>query len=145
VVTDVAGVLLSEPCAVRAAIALNAYLHVSRRNGQVPDEGVRQAAAELATAVPWAAVKLPSLLEAAGPQAAAAVKAHVGGSPASKTASRPVYLRTSEAADAAGVTGQAIRAACNSGRLVARKSTVIGEWQITPADLQEWMETRRAA
>jgi hypothetical protein len=39
VVTDVAGVLLSEPCAVRAAIALNAYLHVSRRNGQVPDEG----------------------------------------------------------------------------------------------------------
>jgi hypothetical protein len=145
VVTDVPDVLLSEPSAVWAAIALNAYLHVFRRNGQVPDEGPRQAAAELATGVPWAAVKLPSLLEAAGPQAVAAVKAHVSGSPASKTASSPAFLRSSEAADAAGVTGQAIRAACNSRSLTARKSKVSGEWQITLADLQEWMEKRRAA
>jgi hypothetical protein len=137
-------VLLSEISAARAAIALNDYLNVKRRNGQVPDEAVRQAAAELAVGVPWAAVKLPALLEAAGPQAAAAVKAHVSGSAASETASRPAFLQPSEAARAAGVSAQAIRAACASDRLTAKKSRITGEWLIDPDDLQEW-EARRAA
>ncbi len=138
-------VLLSEPSAVRMALLLNSYLHErEKRNGQGPDEGVRQAAAELATGVPYAAVKLPSLLGAAGPQVAAAVKAHVKGSAASQTASRPVFLRSSEAARAVGVSGQAIRAAIASGLLTATKSRITGEWQIDPGDLQKW-EARRAA
>ena len=96
-------------------------------------------------------MKLPSLLDAAGPEVAAAVHIQargVAGSAAGAGAARlasSVMLSAAEAAGKAGVSDRAVRAACTSGRLAARKSKVSGEWRITPADLQEWMEVRRAA
>ncbi|SRR5712691_6365202 len=130
---------------VQVASAIELALRVHRRNGHAPDDRLRGLAAKVATAAPLVAVCLPALLDVAGPQAAAAVRAEASGTAASATASRSVSLASSEAARLAGVSGQAIRAACISGRLVARKSQITGEWQIDPADLAGWMEARNAA
>ena len=145
-------VLLPERPAKRAAVLLEMALNVYRQNGQAPDQDTREAAALLATADPLTAVRLPLLLAAAGPQAAAAVKAEARriaasrldrdgpGSPISVTAA----LSASEAARIADVSSQAIRAACADGRLAACKSAA-SEWQIAPAALEEWMVSRHAA
>ncbi len=135
------------------ACALDAPLLVGQRNGRAPGEELRQLAALIALAVPSAAVKLPSLLDAAGPQAAAAVKAQARRTAASRldpdgvgpASSVTATLSASEAARLAGVSSQAIRAACANDKLAACKSAVSGEWQIAPAALEEWMEERHAA
>ena len=128
------GVLLSQRHAKRAAVALEMALNVYRRNGQAPDGDTREAAALLAAADPLTAVKLPLLLAAAGPQAAAAVKAEArriaasGLDPdaAGPASSLTAGLSASEAARLAGVSSQAIRAAAAAGRLAASKDRITG-------------------
>ena len=142
------------------ACALDASLFTAQRNGGVPGGELRQLAALIALAVPSAVVKpsgvvkLPSLLDTAGPQAAVAVKGQArrmaasrldphGAGPASSVTAT---LSASEAACLAGVSRQAIRAAAApGGRLVASKSQVTGEWRIAPEALEEWMKGRRNA
>lgn len=155
---DLAG--LTERQVTYLACALDASLCASQRNGGTPGEELRQLAALIALAVPCAVVnppgvvKLPSLLDTAGPQVTAAVKAKArrmlasrfdpegAGSASSITAT----LSASEAARLAGVSPQAIRAAAaRGGSLVASKSKVTGEWRIAPEALEEWMKGRRNA
>jgi hypothetical protein len=149
----VADVLLSERHAKRAAVALEMALTVYRRNGQAPDPDTRETAALLATAVPLLAARLPALLDAAGPQTAAAVKAEARRTAASgldqeragSASSLTAALSASEAARLAGVSSQAIRAAAATGRLAASKDRVTGAWLIATSALYEWMEGRSAA
>jgi hypothetical protein len=135
------------------ACALDAPLLVGQRNGRAPGEELRQLAALIALAVPSAAVKLPSLLDAAGPQAAAAVKSEArrmatsrldpgAGEPAS---SITATLSAGEAARLVGVSSQAIRAAAAVGRLAASKDRITGAWAITASALDDWREGRNAA
>ncbi len=105
---------------------------------------MRADAARVALTVPLVAVCMPALLDAAGPQTAAAVRALANGTAASSAAVRPARLASSEAARVASTSGQAIRAACASGRLTATKSRTTGQWLIDPGDLQKWMESRAA-
>ena len=134
------------------ACALNASLFAARRDEGAAGEELRQLAARIALAVP-AAVKLPSLLDTAGPQAAAAIRAQArrvaasavdpdGAGPASSVTAA---LSASEAARLAGLSSQAIRAAAAAGRLAARKDRITGAWAITASALDDWMEGRNAA
>jgi excisionase family DNA binding protein len=148
-----AELLLSGRSAEVAACALETALRDYRRNGRAPNEETRQLALALATAAPLVAVTLPALLDAAGPQAAAAVKAEARRTAASRldrygagsASSVTAALSASEAARIAGISGQAIRAACADGRLPASKDQIRGTWLITAAALDEWMGRRRAA
>ena len=150
-----AGLLLPDDDDVAiVAAALDIALRVNARNGAPPSGRTRRIAAMLAAAVPSVAVKLPDLLDTAGPQARAAVKAQARREAASRVApgaagsagsDTAALLSSGSAARIAGVTGQAIRAACASGRLVAVKSEITGAWQITPAAIDEWMGRRDAA
>jgi hypothetical protein len=133
--------------------ALDASLFAARRDEGVAGEELRQLAARIALAVPAAAVKLPSLLDAAGPQVAAAVKAQarrtgasrLDGDGAGPASSGTATLSTSEAARLACVSPQAIRAAAAAGRLVASKDRITGAWAIGVTALGDWSEGRNAA
>jgi hypothetical protein len=146
------------------AASLDAALYVAlagaKRNGTEPGAELRQLAALIALAVPSAVVnpageiQLPSLLDAAGPQAAVAVKVEARRMAASRfdqdrvgsASSIPATLSASEAARIAGVSSQAIRAAAAPrGPLEASKSKVTGEWRIVPEALDDWMRRRRVA
>jgi hypothetical protein len=130
---------------VRAvAAALEVALSASRRNGRAPSAELRQAAAKAAAAVPLVALYLPALLDAAGPQAAATVRAQASRTAASPASVRPPRMGTSEAARIAGTSGQAVRAACASGRLAATKSSLTGQWEIQAGELRKWMDSRGA-
>jgi hypothetical protein len=141
----VAGLLLSGRSAEVAACALETALRDYRRNGRAPNEETRQLALALATAVPLVAAALPALLDAAGPQAAAAVKAEARRMAASRldpdgagpAGSVTAALSVSEAARIAGVSSQAIRAACADGRLPASKDQIRGTWLITAVALDQ--------
>jgi hypothetical protein len=143
--------LLSDQAVEEAAKALNAQLRTYRCNGKPPDKRGRQAAAEIASAVPLMAVDLPWLLAAAGPEVAAAVRAEARAVPGSAECAGAglrapsMVLSATEAAGKAGVSDRAIRAAYAGGRLAASKSKISGEWQIAPAALDYWMGRRRAA
>lgn len=143
--------LLSDSAVEEAARALNAQLRTYDCNGRPPDKRSRQAAAEIAAAVPLTAVHLPWLLDAAGPEVAAAVRAQAratAGNAAGADAeglTSSVMLSATEAARTAGVSDRAVRAACAEDRLAASKSKVSGEWRIAPAALEHWMGARRAA
>jgi hypothetical protein len=144
---------LTERQVTYVACALDASLFAARRDEGAPGLELRQLAAGIALAVPSAAVKLPSLLDTAGPQATAAVKAEArrtaarrldrdgAGSASSVTAA----LSASEAARLAGVSSQAIRAAAAAGRLAASKDRVTGAWAITASALDDWRDGRNAA
>jgi hypothetical protein len=129
-------------------------------DGHVP-AAIRQLAAQAATDIDGApvAVRLPALLRAIGPQAAAAVRVQAARLAASADdgtgqdrarselllPAGSFLLPASEAARIAGVSAQAIRAACASTRLSAAKDKITGQWRISRPDLAEWMEGRRAA
>ena len=136
-------VLLSGPDVAQVAAALELALRARRRNGRAPDGELRQVAAKLAVAVPGVAVCLPALMDAAGPEVGAAVRAQVNGAAGNAACSRPAPLGCSEASRRAGVTDRAVRAAARSGRLAATKDRITGAWLIDPRDLQEW-RTRAA-
>jgi hypothetical protein len=143
--------LLSDSAVEEAARALNAQLRTYDCNGRPPNKRGRQAAAEIAAAVPLTAVNLPWLLDAAGPEVAAAVRAQASdaaGSAACADAvlrAPSVMLSATQAAGKAGVSNRAVRAACANERLAASKSRVSGEWQIALEALDHWMGRRRAA
>jgi hypothetical protein len=149
----VAGLLLSGRSAEVAACALETALRDYRRNGRAPNSETRQLAVALAAAVPLMAVRLPLLLAAAGPQAAAAVKAEARRIAASRVdpdgagsaSSATAALSASEAARIVGLSSQAIRAAAAAGRLAARKDRITGAWLIDATALDEWMGARNAA
>ena len=148
---DLAG--LTERQMTYLALALDVSLFAARRDEGAAGEELRQLTARIALAVPAAAVKLPTLLDAAGPQAAAAVRAQARGRAASRldrdgagpTSSVTAALSASEAARLAGVSSQAIRAAAAAGRLAARKNRITGAWAITASALDDWLEGRNAA
>ncbi len=129
----------------QVAAALELTLSALRRNGRTPSAELSQVAVKVTLAIPLYAACLPALLDAAGPQASAAVRAKVSGMTASRAPVRPVFLGSSEAARVASTSGQAIRAAAAAGRLAATKDRTSGQWLIEPGDLQKWMESRRAA
>jgi hypothetical protein len=148
------GLVLPEEDAGVVAAALNVALYVNARNGVQAAARTRRVAVKVAAAVPEIAVKLPSLLDAAGPQAAATVKAEARRLAASRvdaaaagpaSSDTAALLSSRSAARIAGVTGQAIRAACADGRLVAAKHRITGAWRIAPAALDEWITGRRNA
>jgi excisionase family DNA binding protein len=60
---------------------------------------------------------------------------------AGSASSVTVTLSVSEAAQIAGVSRQAIRAAAAADRLVATKD-LTGAWRITTSALHEWLEER---
>jgi hypothetical protein len=142
---------LEERHARKAAMALERALELCRANHQPPDADLRETAALLATAVPLAAVNLPLLLLAAGPQVARTVRVEARRLAASRldpggAGSASSVLTVREAARAAGVTCQAIRAQAAADRFVgARKDPVTGVWRIPVAAFEEWMEERNAA
>jgi len=150
-------VQLTEREAALVAVALEPTLYATfgrgSRNGLLPTAELCQLAAKLAAAVPEVAVKLPSLLDIAGPQARAAVRAEARRVAASRldqdgagaAGSVTALLSASEAARLAGVSSQAIRAAAAAGRLAARKDRVTGVWLIDATALAVWEEARRAA
>lgn len=154
---DLAG--LTERQVNYLALALDASLFAAPRNGGVPRDDLRQLATRIALAVPCAVVKpsgevrLPSLLDTAGPQVTAAVKAKARRMFASRfdsegarsASSVTATLSASEAARLVGVSSQAIRAACATKRLAASKDRITGAWQITASALDEWQEARHAA
>jgi len=76
--------LLSDHTVELAAVALNVTLYTYHRNGRSPDKVIRQAAAEIAVAVPLVAVDLPWLLDAAGPEVAAAVRTQARSTPVTR-------------------------------------------------------------
>lgn len=141
-----ADLLLSSRNVELAACVLEKLL---RCDGGAPNDDIRQLAAALAIAVPLRAARLPELLAAIGPQAAAAVKAQARRMAASRfddasagsASSVTVTLSVSEAAQIAGVSRQAIRAAAAADRLVATKD-LTGAWRITTSALHEWLEER---
>jgi hypothetical protein len=143
--------LLSDQTVEEAARALNAQLRTYDRNGKPPGKVLRQAAAEIATAVPFAAENLPWLLEVAGPEVAAVVRAQARATTGSAVCAGVEYpassvmLSATEAAGKAGVSDRAIRAACTRELLAASKSKVSGEWRIAPEALDHWMRRRRRA
>jgi hypothetical protein len=146
--------LLSDQAVVEAALALNGQLRIYKANGKwPPDKVLRQAAAEIAAAVPMTAAGLDWLLAAAGPEVAADVHAQARAAAGSVVGAETTLgapsgmLSATEAAGRAGVSDRAIRAACvsHSHRLVAAKSRVSGEWRITPQALDEWIRRRRRA
>lgn len=144
--------LLSDQAVEEVAKALNAQLRTYERNGKwPPDKVLRQAAAEIAAAVPLTAADLDWLLTAAGPEVAAAVRAQArataGSTACAGTAVRApsVMLSATQAAAKAGVSDRAIRAACANDKLAASKSRVSGEWQIRAEALDHWMGERHAA
>jgi len=143
--------LISDRAAEQSAMALNDKLRTHDRNGKPPGKALRQAAAEIAAAVPLTAAGLPWLLDAAGPEVAAAVRAQARATAGSRACADAAprapsaMLSATEAADKAGVSDRAIRAACADDRLAASKSRVSGEWQIAPAALDYWTGRRRAA
>jgi len=137
--------VLCGPEAAQVAAALELALRTRRRNGHAPGEELRQVAAKVAQAVPLVAACLPALLDAAGPEVAAMVRAQARGSAGSVARPRPAPLGSWEASRLAGTSARAVRSAAQGGRLVARKNQVTGEWLISPADLAEWMEQRSAA
>lgn len=87
---DAPDVLLSERHAERAAVFLEMARNVYCRNGQAPDDDMRSLAAQLATGVQLAAVKLPAVL--AGLQAATAAKAEAGRMSAMRSSLSPGRL-----------------------------------------------------
>jgi hypothetical protein len=135
------------------ALLLEAGLRTARRNAGLVHAEMRQLAAAVVGAAPLTAVRLPALLAAAGPEVATAVKAQAtgtGGSTAGAdtaglAGSRRVSLTAATAACIAGVSSRAVRAACASGRLVARKSRITGEWRVSPDALGEWTGKRNGA
>jgi len=143
--------LLSDQAVEQAVLALNDKLRTYDRNGQPPGKALRQAAAEIAAAVPLTAVHLPWLLDAAGPEVEAAVRAQDSGTAGSaagagaESLTSSAMLSATEAARMAGVSDRAVRAACAEDRLAASKSKVSGKWQIAPAALEHWRRTRSAA
>jgi hypothetical protein len=143
--------LLSDSAVEEAARALNSQLRTWDCNGKPPDKRRRQAAAEIATAVPLIAADLPWLLRAGGPEVEAAVRAQASGTVGSAAGAGveglapSVMLSATEAARMAGVSDRAVRAACAEDRLAASKSKVSGEWRIAPAALEHWRRTRSAA
>ena len=137
--------VLRGPEVAQVAAALELALRTRRRNGHAPGGELRQLAAQVAVAVPLVAACLPALMAAAGPEAAAIVRAKVNGTAGSAAGMRPAPLASSDAARLAGVSGRAVRAACASGRLAATKSRITGKWLIDPGDLRKWTETRHAA
>ncbi len=126
----------------QVAAALELAIRAHRRDGHAAGGELRQLAAKLAVAVPLMAVRLPELMTVAGPQAAATVRALASGTTASSPAPSPARLSSSEAARVASTSGQAIRAAAASGRLVAHKNQVTGQWSIDPQNLEKWMVSR---
>lgn len=105
---------LPEEDAGVVALALDVALRANARNGVRAGARTRRVAAILAAAVPEIAVRLPDLLDAAGPQAAATVKAEARRLAASKVAGRAgsntaALLSSGSAARIADVTGQPIR------------------------------------
>jgi hypothetical protein len=137
--------LLRGPDVGQVAAALELALRTHRRNGHPPGNQLRDVAAKVAQAVPLVAACLPALLDAAGPEAAAAVRAKVNGTAGSAAGVRSAPLASSQAARIACVSDRAVRAACASGRLAATKSRITGEWLIDPGGLREWTESRRVA
>ena len=135
--------LLRGPDVGQVAAALELALRTYRRNGHPPGNQLREVAAKVAQAPPVATC-LPALLDAAGPEAAAAVRAKVNGTAGSATGMRPAPLASSQAAQVADVSDRAVRAACASGRLAATKNRITGGWLIDPRDLRKWMESRAA-
>ena len=71
--------VLRGPEVAQVAAALELALRTRRRNGHAPGGELRQVAAKVALAVPLVAACLPALLDAAGPEAAAIVRAQVNG------------------------------------------------------------------
>jgi hypothetical protein len=133
------------------------FREAGQRGVVIPAE-LRRLAAETALAAAPSAVRMPMLLRAIGPQEAAAVKVQVArlaasaddGTEQDRARSELLLpagssLPASEAARIAGVSVQAIRAACVSARLSAAKDKITGQWRISRPDLAEWMEGRRAA
>jgi hypothetical protein len=109
---------LPEEDAGVVALALDVALRANARNGVRAGAWTRRFAAMVAAAVPEIAVRLPDLLNAAGPQAAARVKAEARRLAASRVASgvagwagsnTAALLSSGSAARIADVTGQAIR------------------------------------
>jgi hypothetical protein len=139
------GLILSGHDVALVAAALNLTLAANTRNGRAPSAAACRVAAKVAVAAPTAAVALPSLMNAAGPEARAAVIAQVRSAAGSRPALEPVLLGASEAARRAGVSDRAIRGACQDRRLTASKSECTGEWRIRVTDLDRWMEERDAA
>lgn len=145
--------LLSGQSATHAAVAVEEVLRAHSRNSPHLDVAWRQLAAALALAVPLTSQGLPCLLAAAGPEATAAVKAEVRRIAGSRfdidrdtgEKSSAVTMPASKAAQIAGVSSRAIRAAAADGRLAATKDQNTGTWRITTAGLYEWQEKRHAA
>ncbi len=137
--------VLRGPEVRQVADALELMLRFHRRNGYTPPGGeLRGVAVKIMQAIPLVAACLPALLDAAGPEAAAAARAEVIGTAGSAAGVRPAQLASSQAAQVADVSDRAVRAACASGRLAATKSRITGGWLIDPRDLHEWMERRAA-
>ena len=137
-------VLLCGPEIAEVAASLELMLRDRRRNGRVAGAETRQLAAKVARAIPLYSVTFPALLDAAGPEASAAVRAQAAAAVGSAACPRPVLLGCSEASRAAGVSARAIRASAQAGRLRAVKHKHTNEWRISVDDLQAWMANRVA-
>jgi excisionase family DNA binding protein len=133
--------LLSGEQAETVALVLEYALRTARRNG-APAGRLRDLADVTAVAVPMLAARLPEVLRAAGPETAAAVKAQAARAAGNGQAPETAWLGASEAARVADVDARTVRAAAAAGRLAASKDRVTGEWRITAADLDRWMEAR---
>jgi hypothetical protein len=147
----IAAVHLTGQQAELVAYALERLFRLAAHDGiTVIDAEFRQVAALVAIAAAPTAIRFPALLRTIGPQAAAQVKVQAARAAASADdpsgTGGPLSgaLPAAEAARTAGVSAQAIRAACASRRLTATKNRINGEWRITRPDLAEWMEGRRA-
>ncbi len=124
---------------------LEASLRTGRRDGLAPGGEMSELAAELARQVPGLVARLPGVLHAAGPEAAAYARAQARSEAGSAACPRPAPLGVSEASSAAGVSARAVRAAAQAGRLTASKDRITGQWRIDPGDLAGWMGARNAA
>ena len=123
---------------------LEATLRTGRRDGLAPSAEMRELAAELAELVPVAVARLPGVLHAAGPEAAAFARSQARSAAGSAACPQLTPLGCSEASARAGVSSRAVRQASAAGRLPARKHPITGIWLIDPGDLARWMEARVA-
>ena len=124
---------------------LEAGLRDGRKDGFAPTREMRDVAAELARQVPCTVAKLPGVLHAAGPEAAAYARSQARSAAGSAACPRPAPLTVSEASSRAGVSGRAVRQWAAAGHLPARKHPITGVWLIDPGDLARCLEARNAA
>jgi hypothetical protein len=146
--------LLVTPRELAALVLLaESGLRRYRRDGGAPGRDTRAACVWLALSAPELAARCPWLLDAAGPEVAAAVRA-AAATAAGVTAEAPGASQppawdadsiwtTGEVANMTGLSSHGVRAACRRGRLAAGKDAA-GEWQVTLAAVQQWRGTRAA-